>query len=1225
METEKTKQEVAEEGSQDGFAKFAAKGLLGFGVGVAKIPLTPVAIAAQAAQMKIRRGRERERHQKKELEWEEQRRRMKVLAAKKKVEKELMSPPLLNNNNKKKRESRFKSYYCTNVDAASILLPIFLNSTNMDFWLTDINNLQFYESNVGEYAVQAAITESRNDEGEENTTSSSCLNDVTAFFPTVNYCGGELEDAFYPRPTPDKIKKGWLFDRKHADLVPGQHSPGQGPAPEQEPLRIFISNKFIKTDANPRNEIPPNNHFKDVKDVNVIFVRRKPYIPDNLYVHKYAISDRENNLKEYKTSSCITDATQYSTSPASKGGSDFTKFQKDFLNKTRSNFLKIDGGSIKGGERRKKSMKSGKYSSLSVGTSKTKKKGGAKNDDDELVMNCSIEAKKLLKFRREVPNTGSERTTEGQSEHDVDSDNKDEKWKYSPNKDPTQAFESKEGLFNAHGKKAKKIFKDAWTLINKTGYAGESNKARAKPIIKYMKEKKENKDVWDDKYALHQLMALYPPLNNNLTNPIPCIDIIDTNVTIFMKEQQKYFDYNGRLWNLNIEEEQNNKKLLFPCTKPLYYDNSIIFDKQNKAKYNGKSPSEISLARRRRLRYLLYNNRKKARWEKDHIDGNTKYNVLGVIPKLDKQWKISDQNDDIYKNGKGWMNEIVCKFTIDREKLKEEILKWSKSKLESAIRGEFDYYDETDPKSEDTFFSNDRDRNNSADSILDTLSKLDICYTKKFWEYTMNNLPKDKYDTIKNLVKSGKEKNFAKEVNTIMLNLQNTKVSSTITFEYSLGNILNYIYRIYDTLRERDIVVKKEDGEAADREWMRHSVDVDRRREWKKENPGGDAGAFPLRRPTAQTELYTDDICAVIRNFMNYKTRSGKDIDLYKWEFSGKRAGFWEAPPHLLSKPIDYIFSTNDRIAYITERHTQIRHQFLYDIWYNSVGADDDPGYIDIIKARPSSDTIAGKDVNTVEVTMAPPLGISVNGDAAAGVFVTKVKDEGAAKASGVVVAGMKILSIDGNNVVGKDKKAVVAVMKTISGAVPFVLAKPEPGAKLPKGSVKMASAPPAAKAAASDAAAAAAAPAAQAAADPNTVEVTMTPPLGISVNGDAATGVFVTKVKDEGAAKASGVVVAGMKILSIDGNNVVGKDWKAVVAVVKAISGAVPFVLAKPEPGTQRLPHREHRSKKKEGRKKKKKSRKETPTSELQAQIVDGLKKKRMSRKEVPDDNSVV
>merc|ERR1711935_893238 len=152
----------------------------------------------------------------------------------------------------------------------------------------------------------------------------------------------------------------------------------------------------------------------------------------------------------------------------------------------------------------------------------------------------------------------------------------------------------------------------------------------------------------------------------------------------------------------------------------------------------------------------------------------------------------------------------------------------------------------------------------------------------------------------------------------------------------------------------------------------------------------------------------------------------------------------------------------------------------------------------------------------------------------------------------------MKIISINGQNVVGKDKKAVVGVMKTVTEAVPFVLAKPVPGARPPKSSVKMANAPPAAKAAASTV-------------GENEIEVSMAPPLGISVNGDADAGVFITKVKDEGAAKASGVVEAGMKIISINGQNVVGKDKKAVAGVMKTVTEAVPFVLAKPVPGAKK------------------------------------------------------
>jgi len=154
-------------------------------------------------------------------------------------------------------------------------------------------------------------------------------------------------------------------------------------------------------------------------------------------------------------------------------------------------------------------------------------------------------------------------------------------------------------------------------------------------------------------------------------------------------------------------------------------------------------------------------------------------------------------------------------------------------------------------------------------------------------------------------------------------------------------------------------------------------------------------------------------------------------------------------------------------------------------------------------------------------------------------------------------VAWMKILSIDGNNVVGKDKKAVVAVMKTISGAVPFVLAKPEPGAKLPKtGSVKKVE--PKVEV-----------PVTRLGGETSgLVRVSLSPPLGLSIGGDATSGVSITKVNDAGAAKDSGQVEVGMKIISVDGVSMVGKDKKAVVVAFKGLSGPAIIELQKPGGG---------------------------------------------------------
>ena len=73
------------------------------------------------------------------------------------------------------------------------------------------------------------------------------------------------------------------------------------------------------------------------------------------------------------------------------------------------------------------------------------------------------------------------------------------------------------------------------------------------------------------------------------------------------------------------------------------------------------------------------------------------------ITKIDKTWTLNEQNVSVEKNGFGWMNEIVCKFTISKTELLAEnfpieiptkdlktILAASKSVNESDLRS-FEY------------------------------------------------------------------------------------------------------------------------------------------------------------------------------------------------------------------------------------------------------------------------------------------------------------------------------------------------------------------------------------------------------------------------------------------------------------------------------------------------------------------------------------------------------
>lgn len=86
--------------------------------------------------------------------------------------------------------------------------------------------------------------------------------------------------------------------------------------------------------------------------------------------------------------------------------------------------------------------------------------------------------------------------------------------------------------------------------------------------------------------------------------------------------------------------------------------------------------------------------------------------------------------------------------------------------------------------------------------------------------------------------------------------------------------------------------------------------------------------------------------------------------------------------------------------------------------------------------------TTAKADVRTVTMTMSLPLGVSQMSDADGNTVISSVEDGGEAKRCGVQV-GMKYISIDGRSVLGVDYEAIVPIIKSISGAVPFVFEEP--------------------------------------------------------------------------------------------------------------------------------------------------------------------------------------
>ena len=87
--------------------------------------------------------------------------------------------------------------------------------------------------------------------------------------------------------------------------------------------------------------------------------------------------------------------------------------------------------------------------------------------------------------------------------------------------------------------------------------------------------------------------------------------------------------------------------------------------------------------------------------------------------------------------------------------------------------------------------------------------------------------------------------------------------------------------------------------------------------------------------------------------------------------------------------------------------------------------------------------------------------------------------------------------------------------------------------------------------------------------ADTDLVTVTLTKPLGMSIAGDAAAGIRVTKVKENSSAAATGVVEAGMRIMAMGGESVVGKDKLEIVQLIKAVTTDIEITFQKPEAST--------------------------------------------------------
>ena len=166
-----------------------------------------------------------------------------------------------------------------------------------------------------------------------------------------------------------------------------------------------------------------------------------------------------------------------------------------------------------------------------------------------------------------------------------------------------------------------------------------------------------------------------------------------------------------------------------------------------------------------------------------------------------------------------------------------------------------------------------------------------------------------------------------------------------------------------------------------------------------------------------------------------------------------------------------------------------------------------------------------------VTVTIAKPLGLSLDGNAEDGVRVSKVKEGGNGEANGKVKVGMVLVSLNGESCVGVAKGDVVSMVKAAPGDITLVLKKKDGGAKAPKKKESKKK-------------------------ESKYTVASVGQPLGLSLEGDEASGIFISKVKEGGNGEKVGTIKVGMQLMVMNGTSCVGKSKKDVVGLVKAAAG---------------------------------------------------------------------
>ena len=160
-----------------------------------------------------------------------------------------------------------------------------------------------------------------------------------------------------------------------------------------------------------------------------------------------------------------------------------------------------------------------------------------------------------------------------------------------------------------------------------------------------------------------------------------------------------------------------------------------------------------------------------------------------------------------------------------------------------------------------------------------------------------------------------------------------------------------------------------------------------------------------------------------------------------------------------------------------------------------------------------------------VVATMSPPFGLRLNGDAASGVVVRLLAEGGNAQATGLIQVGFRITAIDGTSVIGKDKAAVVELLKAAAGPTDLTFLAEAPAAAPPRAATSV-------------------------------ISVSVSPPFGLKLHGDAARGIYVGAVSPGSNAAEAGLIHTGHRVVAIDGTDVTGLDKPGVVRLLRAADG---------------------------------------------------------------------